>query len=64
LQKFVNRYSDIMSCITLDVEEGPIRRTIMTLEPSATSEDVESISKLLDRRGFRVIQVENLREKD
>ncbi|HLR88196.1 MAG TPA: cyclic di-AMP binding protein CbpA [Atopostipes sp.] len=64
IAKFVNRYSDIMSCITLDVEEGPIRRTIMTLEPSATSEDVESISKLLDRRGFRVIQVENLREKD
>src|SRR5699024_7358660 len=50
IAKFVNRYSDIMSCITLDVEEGPIRRTIMTLEPSATSEDVESISKLLDRR--------------
>lgn len=64
IAKFVNRYSDIMSCITLDVEEGPIRRTIMTLEPSATSEDVENISKLLDRRGFRVIQVENLREND
>src|SRR5699024_9489364 len=30
IAKFVNRYSDIMSCITLDVEEGPIRRTIMT----------------------------------
>ena len=52
-----------MSCITLDVEEGPIRRTIMTLEPSATDEDVENISKILDRRGFRVIQVENLKEK-
>ena len=64
IAKFVNRYSDIMSCITLDVEEGPIRRTIMTLEPSATSEDVENISKLLDRRGFRVIQVENLRENN
>ena len=63
IAKFVNRYSDIMSCITLDVEEGPIRRTIMTLEPSATDEDVENISKILDRRGFRVVQVENLKEK-
>ncbi|HLR92108.1 MAG TPA: cyclic di-AMP binding protein CbpA [Atopostipes sp.] len=62
IAKYVNRYSDIMSCITLDVESGPIRRTIMTLDPNATAEDVENISKLLDRRDYRVLQVENLRD--
>ena len=61
IAKAVNRYSGIMSCITLDVEEGPIKRAIMTLEPSATKEDVDKISNLLDRRGYGVIQVEDLR---
>lgn len=62
ITRIINRTSDIMSCITLDVEESPIKRSIMTLEPNATEEDVEKISTALDRRGFRVIQVENLRE--
>jgi|SRR5699024_406796 len=62
ITRIINRTSDIMSCITLDVEESPIKRSIMTLEPNVTEEDVEKISTALDRRGFRVIQVENLRE--
>lgn len=60
IAKTVNRYSDIMSLITLDVEESPIRRMIMTLSPGATAEDVEKISDLLDRRGYGVLQVEDL----
>lgn len=60
--KGVNRYSDIISMITLDVDESPIRRVIVTLEPKATQEDVDKISKLLDRRGYGVLQVEDLRE--
>ena len=64
ITKIVNRFSDIMSCITLDVEEGPIRRTILTLEPNADKEAVEKITKALDRRDFRVLQVENLRENN
>ena len=64
IAKAVNRYSSIMSTITLDADEGSIKRTIMTLEPDATQEDVDNISKLLDRRGYRVIQVEDLRSND
>lgn len=61
IAKAVNRYSEIMSCITLDIDDAlSIKRTIMTLEPKATKKDVEKISDLLDRRGYRVIQVENL----
>lgn len=64
IARAVNRTSDIMSCITLDADEGSIKRAIMTLEPGADDDDVEEISKLLDRRGYRVIQVENLKDHD
>lgn len=64
IAKTVNRYSDIMSLITLDVEESPIRRMIVTLSPGATAEDVEKISDLLDRRGYGVLQVEDLQADD
>ena len=59
ITRIMNRHSDIMSCITLD-GDSPIKRTIMTLEPEATEEVVEKISTALDRRGYRVVQVENL----
>lgn len=62
ITRIINRHSDIMSCITLDGDGSPIKRTIMTLEPSATEEVVEKISTALDRRGYRVVQVENLRQ--
>lgn len=64
IAKIVNRYSDIMSMITLDVEEGPIKRVIMTLSPGASEVDVEKISNLLDRRGYGVLQVEDLQADD
>lgn len=62
ITRIINRHSDIMSCITLDGDGSPIKRTIMTLEPSATEEVVEKISTALDRRGYRVVQVEDLRQ--
>lgn len=61
ITRTINRYSDIMSMITIG-GDTPIQRAIVTLDPSITEEDVEKISYQLDRRGFRVIQVENLRE--
>lgn len=63
ITKIVNRFSDIISCITLDVDNGPIRRTILTLAPAADADTVEKISNALDRRDFRILQVENLRDK-
>jgi len=64
IAKIINRQTDIMSCITMDIEEGSIKRAIMTLPPDATEEDVKKISDNLDRRGYGVIHVENLREDD
>ncbi len=61
VSKIINRYSSIMSTITLDSEQDSIRRLIMTLEPDATASDVEKISEQLDRRGYRVIQAEDLK---
>lgn len=64
ITRIINRHSDIMSCITLDGDGSPIKRTIMTLEPNATEEVVEKISTALDRRGYRVVQVEDLRQNN
>ena len=61
VSKIINRYSSIMSTMTLDSEQDSIHRLIMTLEPEATASDVEKISEQLDRRGYRVIQVEDLK---
>ncbi len=61
VSKIINRYSSIMSTMTLDSEQDSIRRLIMTLEPEATASNVEKISEQLDRRGYRVIQVEDLK---
>ena len=61
VSKIINRYSSIMSTMTLDSEQDSIRRLIMTLESEATASDVEKISEQLDRRGYRLIQVEDLK---
>ena len=61
ISKIINKYASISSCITLDVErEDLIRRTIITLEPGITEDTVEQISAALDKKGFRIIEKENL----
>jgi|SRR5690606_37381812 len=61
ISKIINKYASISSCITLDVErEDLIRRTIITLEPGITEDTVEQISVALDKKGFRIIEKENL----
>lgn len=61
IAKITNKYASISSCITLDVErEDLIRRTIITLEPGITEETVEQLSIALDKKGFRIIEKENL----
>lgn len=61
IAKIVNRHCSIMSCITLDVQrENMVRRMIMTLEPSITQNTVDEVSRALDKKGFKVVQVEDL----
>lgn len=62
ISKIINRYCSITSCITLDAErEEYVRRMLMTLEPGVTRETVEQISESLDKKGFSVLEVEDLR---
>lgn len=61
IAKIINRHASIMSCITLDVQrEGMVRRTIMTLEPNVSDETLGKITNQLDKKGFRVVEVEDL----
>ncbi|GAB2489290.1 cyclic di-AMP binding protein CbpA [Alkalibacterium psychrotolerans] len=61
ISKLINRHCSIMSCITLDVQrENMLRRLIMTLEPGVTRKTVDEISRLLDKKGYKVVQVEDL----
>lgn len=62
ISKIINKYASISSCITLDVErEDLIRRLIFTLESGVSEETVDQISTALDKKGFRVIERENLK---
>lgn len=62
MTKIINRYCSISSCITLDAErEEIVRRTMMTLEAGVTKETVDHICEHLDRKGFRVVEIEDLK---
>ncbi|GEK92083.1 cyclic di-AMP binding protein CbpA [Alkalibacterium kapii] len=61
ISRIINRHCSIMSCITLDNQrENMVRRTIMTLEPGVSPKTLEEIKKHLDRKGFKVVQAEDL----
>lgn len=61
IAKIVNRHCSIMSCITLDVKrEKMVRRMIMTLEPGVSEKTLADLSKSLDRKGYKVVEVEDL----
>lgn len=61
ISKIINRHCSIMSCITLDVQrENMVRRIIMTLEPGLTQDTVDEVSRSLDRKGYKVVQIEDL----
>lgn len=59
ITRIVNRYSDIMSLITIE-GETPIKRAIVTLAPNMTKKALDKMAEQLDRRGYRVVQVEDL----
>lgn len=59
ITRIINRYSDIMSLITLD-SETTIKRIIVTLDPNVDKTSIDKMSNQLDRRGYRIVQIENL----
>ncbi len=60
ITKIINRYSDIMSLITLD-GDTPIKRAIVTLDPQMTEDKLDKMAQQLDKRGYRIVQSEDLR---
>lgn len=63
MTKIISKYSDIASCITLDVgRDEYIRRTIITLPADTDKETCDLIIKALDKKDFFVAQVEDLQQ--
>lgn len=63
MTKVISKYSDIASCITLDVgKDEYIRRTIITLPADTEQETCDLIVKALERKDFYVATVEDLQK--
>lgn len=63
MTKVISKYSDIASCITLDVgKDEYIRRTIITLPADTQKETCDLIVKALERKDFYVATVEDLQK--
>ncbi|MDO1604592.1 cyclic di-AMP binding protein CbpA [Lactobacillus sp. YT155] len=62
MSKIIGKYVSIGGCMTLDAKEdvGVKRRTLFTLPIGTSSEILEKISKKLNRKGFKVIEVDDL----
>ncbi len=62
MAKIISRFCSISSCITLDVEQDElVRRTMITLESGVTKDVDKQLSTSLSKRGFRVVEVEDLK---
>lgn len=61
MAKIFSKYTSIASCITLDVQAGElVRRTMFTLPADVTHEKLERIVASLERRNFKVAEIEDL----
>lgn len=61
ITKIISKYTDISACITLDVGKDEfIRRTLITLPDTATQETCEEITRHLESKNFKVVEIENL----
>ena len=64
ISKIIAKYSSIASCITLDVDsEEFVRRTLITLHAGTTAETCTAIVEHLERKNFKVVELENLEDE-
>ncbi|EME5835792.1 cyclic di-AMP binding protein CbpA [Enterococcus faecalis] len=64
ISKIIAKYSSIASCITLDVDsEEFVRRTLITLPAGTTAETCIAIVEHLERKNFKVVELENLEDE-
>jgi CBS domain-containing protein len=61
ITKIINKHSSIASCISLDINrEDALRRVLVTL-PAGTSKPIlDTIVRALERKDYRVTEIENL----
>lgn len=65
MSKIIAKHCSIESCITLDVgKNGMYRRTLITLPSDADEEMVATLTKQLEKKGFKVADVEDLQNPD
>ncbi|WP_281165845.1 cyclic di-AMP binding protein CbpA [Liquorilactobacillus sicerae] len=61
MAKIITKYTSIASCITLDVQvRNLVHRTLFTLPAGITSEKLKKIVANLERKEFKVTEIENL----
>lgn len=64
ITKIIDKYTTIASVITLDDQSSDfIRRILVSLPLSVTEDKKDEIVRHLDRKGFRVVEAENLQEE-
>lgn len=63
IAKIITKYTSIASVISLDVEEGDlVHRMMFTLPANVDEKRLHQIISNLERKGFRVPEVENLKQ--
>lgn len=63
MAKIITKYTSIASCITLDVQAtNLVHRTLFTLPAGITNEKLKKIVANLERKEFKVTEIENLQD--
>lgn len=65
IAKIIAKHSSIASCITLDIEkEEYIRRTLITLPAHTDQKVCDTIVNHLEKKNYKVIEIENLQNPE
>jgi len=65
MTKIISKYSNIASCITLDIDKDEfIRRTMITLASGTKKQALDSVISHLESKDFKVVEIENLSTHD
>lgn len=65
MTKIISKYSNIASCITLDIDKDEfIRRTMITLASGTKKQALDSVISHLESKDFKVVEIENLSTND
>ncbi|HLQ41111.1 MAG TPA: cyclic di-AMP binding protein CbpA [Tetragenococcus sp.] len=64
MSRIISKYANIASCITLDIDKDEfIRRTLITLASGVSEKTLDVICTQLERKDFRIAEIEDLKAK-